>query len=101
MIETAAAATIDPITEGVGNIFLSQGLLGAIVIALVYFILMLRSELRDTRAAHKVEIAAKDALINELQEQRLKEARVGFEIANQSKATLDAFLTALRGKGHP
>lgn len=90
---------MDPLTESVGNIFLSQGLMGAIVVALVYFILMLRGELRDLRAVHKVEIAAKDALINDLQEQRLKEARVGFDVARANQATLEAFLQAIRGKG--
>lgn len=88
----------EPISESVSSIFLSQGLLGAVCIALVYFILMLRAELRDVRAAHKTELAAKDALVNDLQEKRLAEARTGFDIARANTAALDSFLQAVRGK---
>lgn len=90
---------LESLPDGVGSYFVSQGLLGVICIALVYFIMMLRAELRDLRVAHKVEIAAKDSLINELQESRLQEARVGFDIARANQATLDAFLSAIRAKG--
>lgn len=78
------------------DLFLSQGLPGGIIVSLVYFILMLRKELREERAAHKVELASKDALINELYEERIKEARSGYEIARANHATLDALVTAMR-----
>lgn len=78
------------------DIILGQGLMGVIVVALVYFILMLRAELRDVRAAHKTEIAAKEALIYQLQEDRLKESRIGFDIASSNKSALEALLSAIR-----
>lgn len=82
--------------ESLSDIFLSQGVMGAIVVALAYFILMLRAELRDVRASNKAEIAAKEALIYQLQEDRLKEARIGFELASSNRAALDALLSAIR-----
>ncbi|MER8762910.1 hypothetical protein [Mesorhizobium sp. M0968] len=97
-IALAASGPVPIPLEDVGSIFLSQGLLGAICLALVYFILMLRAELRDVRAAHKVELAAKDSLINELQEDRLKEARVGFDLAKSFQSTMDAFAMTVRGR---
>jgi hypothetical protein len=54
---------------------------------------------RDRRIAHKADIAAKDALINELQEQRLTEALASRDVIRSIQTTLDAFLQAVRGKG--
>jgi len=98
-MDSAIAAAQETGVEPLTNIFLSQGVMGAIVIALVYFIMMLRAELRDVRAAHKTEIAAKDSLILELQEDRLKEAKIGYDVANSTKVALDALLVAIRQKG--
>lgn len=92
----ALAAGVATGTDPLTDLFLSQGVMGAIVVALVYFILMLRAELRDLRTAHKTEIAAKDALINQIQEERVKEARIGFDVAATNKAALEALLTAIR-----
>ena len=89
---------MDPIIEGIGNEMLSQGLLGTIVIALIYWILKRDKEISDLRQAHKVELASKDALINQLHEERIKEIRVGYDIARSNQSTLDAFLAAIRGK---
>lgn len=74
------------------------GVLAAAVLALIWFVLMLRAELRDVRLAHKVEIAEKDSIILDLQEKRLVENKVGFEIAKSTQSTLDAFLNAIRGR---
>ena len=95
----AATGVTDPVTDSITNIVLSQGLMGVIAVVLIYFILQLRAELRDTRAVHKTEIAAKDALIYELMEERLKEARVGYDVANSTKSTLEALLVAVRTRG--
>lgn len=73
---------------------ISNGVLGVAVIGLVYFILMLRAELKDVRTNHKVEIAAKDALILELQEKRLVESQQGYQIASSVTSTLNAYLAA-------
>jgi hypothetical protein len=89
---------VDPLSQ-VTSAFLSQGVAGAICVALVYAIIHLRGELRDERAAHKVEIAAKDALINELQEKRIIEGRVTIDAMNATRASLDAFLRAVQPRG--
>lgn len=86
--------------ETLTSVLLSQGVLGVVTVALAYFVMILRADLRDTRQAHKVEIAEKDELINELQEKRLAESREGYKIAAANKETLDAFLLAIKqGRG--
>lgn len=89
--------TADLVAQGVGQ-FLSQGLLGTIVIALVWFITRLQNELKDLRQAHKVEIAEERKLNNELQDDRIQEMKVAFEAISSIKTTLQAFLDALRSK---
>lgn len=90
---------MDPLVEGAGGALLSQGVLGIAVVGLVYFIMMLRAELKDVRAAAKIELAEKDKLILELQEARLKEARVGFDLAKSTQNTMDALVVALKRDG--
>jgi phosphate/sulfate permease len=90
------AAAVDP--TGLTDFFLSQGILGATSLALAYFVLMLRKELRDERAAHKVELASHLKTIYELQDERLKEAREGYAIARSVQTTLDAFSMAMKGQ---
>ena len=87
---------MDPL-EGIGNIFLSQGVVGAACIVLAVVIVYLWRAREKDRVDHKAEIAAKDALINELQDQRLEEALAGRDIIRTFQTTLDAFLQALRG----
>jgi hypothetical protein len=87
---------MEPLIQDTGNTLLSQGVLGIAVIGLVYFVMMLRAELKDVRAAHKVELAEKDKLIHELHESRLAEARVGFDLARTTQSTMDAFLVAMK-----
>jgi hypothetical protein len=90
---------MEPIAESVSNALLSQGVLGVAVIGLVYFVMMLRAELKDVRAVHKVELAEKDKLIQELHESRLAEARVGFDLARTTQTTMDALLAAIKNRG--
>lgn len=87
------------LTTNLTTPILTQGVLGVAVVALALVVIKLWGELKAERAAHKVEIAAKDALIKELNDDRLQEARVGFDIAKANQSTLDAFLLAVRGKG--
>lgn len=82
--------------NAIGEILAQNGLAGAVIAILFYYVLMQRAELRDTRAAHKIEIAEKEKLINQLQEARLSEVKTGFEIAKQNQTTLAALTTALR-----
>lgn len=78
-----------------GKQLFSEGISGIIIVALVYFIMTLRGELRDERAAHKVELAAKDALILKLQEERLEEARGVIQLAKSTQVTLEGVQTAV------
>lgn len=89
---------MDPLAEGAGGVLLSQGVLGVAVVGLVYFVMMLRAELKDVRTACKTEIAEKDKLIHELQEARLAEARIGFDLAKSTQITMDSLLAALRNR---
>lgn len=84
-----------PVVDGAG-VLLSQGVLGVAVVGLVYFVMLLRAELKDVRSAHKTELLEKEKLIHELQEERLREARVGFDLAKTTQTTMDALLTAMR-----
>lgn len=95
--------------DGIDDVFLSQGLPGAICLVLGYFIVMLRKELREAyearersekalRDSHRTEIAVKDQQIAELQEARLREMREGISLAVSTKATLEAFTLAVRGR---
>lgn len=95
-IDPAQAATSSDPTSGLAEFFLSQGILGALCVALLYIVFLLWKELRDERLKHETAIAAKEKLINELQDERLKEAREGYAFAKSIQTTLDAFLVAMR-----
>lgn len=90
---------MDPTTAvDAGKSLISNGVLGIAVVGLVYFVMILRAELRDVRLAHRVEIAEKDKLINELQEARVTDSRAGYDLARSVQTTQEAFLIAIRGK---
>lgn len=78
------------VSSGISQL-LSQGLLGVIVIFLLWYIGKLQTELRDLRETHKVEIAAERKLNAELQDERLVEAKSVLEVIVQVKSTLDAW----------
>ena len=89
--------------------YFTQGILGVTCLVLALVVAYLWRTLNAERAtckadaaakdaAHKIEIAAKDALIEELHDDVLKEARSGFELSRSTTSTLDAVLSALRGK---
>ncbi len=72
--------------------------MGVAVIVLIVVIMKLWAGRESDRQTHKVELAAKDALIKELQDQRLELALAGRDIVRTLQATLDAI--AMRaGKG--
>ena len=89
---------MDKVIEQAMAILLAQGLSGVIIIGLIYLIFLLRAELRDTRSAHRVELAEKDKLIYEIQEERVGEARAGYEIIRSIQTTQDAIVNALKGR---
>jgi hypothetical protein len=87
----------DPaIPESITSFFVSQGLLGILVMALVWYCLKLQGKLDAKDTAHKIELAAKDARILELQNQVISEIRFGYEFAKSQQTLLDAFLSSLR-----
>ena len=77
---------------------LSQGLLGVICVFLLWYIGRLQTEIRELRAAHKVEIAEERKLNAELQESRLDESKVLLEAISSNKSALQAVLSAMQGK---
>lgn len=90
--------------------FFTQGVLGVATLLLICVVIHLWKRLDAERAtsctelaakdaAHKVEMAVKDALIEELHDDILKEAWVGFDNSRSTQATLDAFIATIRGRG--
>jgi hypothetical protein len=92
---------LEDFLTGAGKELFANGLLGIAVVGLVWFIMVLRNDLREEREAHKIEMAAKDRLILDIQDMRIVEARSVIELAKSTQLTLDAILLALRvGKAH-
>lgn len=98
MLEALASSNgvVDPITETVTNVFLSQGLMGVFCLILMYVIFHLRRELRDVREAHKEELASKDAQVDKQVDERIKDLKAGFDALNGNKATMEALLSSIR-----
>ena len=86
------------IATGIVTPFFANGIIGSVCVALAFFILKLWAEMKSERAAHKIELAAKDALINELYEARVSEARIGYDIIKTNDKTQAAFLSAITGR---
>lgn len=87
---------MDELIKKAADILLANGLSGIAIIGLIYLVYMLRVELRDTRAAHKLEIAEKDKLIFQTQEARVDEARAGYQVISNIQKTQDAIIGAIR-----
>ena len=87
---------MDALIEKVANALLDYGISGIANLGLIYMVYMMRVELRDTRAAHRVEIAEKDKLIYQTQESRVAEARAGYEVISSIQKTQDAIVGAIR-----
>ena len=79
--------------------YLTEGVLGTSVLVLAYVVMKLWNKLEAKDTAHKVELAAKDALIKEIYDDRVTEAKLGYEFAKDYKNQNDALLAAVRGKG--
>jgi len=88
---------MDQLIEKTGDQLLGYGLPGIAIIGLIYLIYLLRAELRDTRLAHRTELAERDKLIFQIQEERVTEARAGYEIIRSIQTTQDAIISALKG----
>lgn len=86
------------IANGLAAPFLANGIIGAVCIALVWIALKLWAKCERLEAEHKVELAAKDALIKELYDARVEEAKVGYEILKSNEKTQAGFLVAVNGR---
>lgn len=86
------------IASGVAAPFLANGIIGAVCVALALTVLKLWAEMKSERTAHKIELAAKDALIKELYDARVEEAKVGYEILKSNEKAQSAFLMAVNGR---
>jgi cyanate lyase len=71
------------LVTGLTNPFFANGIVGAICVALALYILKQNAEARSERAAHKVELASKDALIKELDDARIAEAHTDVSPADR------------------
>jgi hypothetical protein len=87
---------MESILEKAADVLLDQGLSGIAIIGLVYLVFLLRAELKDERAARRLEVAERDKLVSQVQEARVVEARAGYEIIRSISSTQDAVLQALR-----
>lgn len=89
----------DQLLAGGVSQLLSQGLLGVIVVFLLWYCGQLQKRLDDREAAHKVEIAAERKLNADLQESRLDESKALVEIVSSNRAVIQALLsTSQQGK---
>lgn len=87
------------VARELAGFYITQGILGVTSLVLAWTVVHLYRVRDADRDKHKVELAAKDALIEELHDDILKEARVGFELAATTKSTLDALLVSSRPRG--
>lgn len=80
---------------GITNPFVTQGILGCACVVLAWVIYKLWSKGETDRLAFEAKLAAKDALIIQLYEQRVKEAGVGYEVLKTSDTTFKEVVRAL------
>lgn len=83
------------LVTGITTPFLANGIIGAVCIALAWIALKLWAKLEKKEAEHKIEIAAKDALIKELYDARVEEAKVGYEILKSNERSQVEFVAAV------
>lgn len=56
----------------------SNGILGIAVVGLVYYVMMQRGENRAEREAHRIELAEKDKLIQQLYDRLVQQGQAGY-----------------------
>lgn len=78
------------IIEQIGSTLLANGAVGLFAAYLLYVNAQLRTDAKERREAHRIEIASKDALIAQIQKDRLDDTRKGYEIATDVARSLDA-----------
>jgi predicted phosphohydrolase len=96
-MDMATAAQLAQVDD-VSTFYLSQGVLGASCVVMMACIAKLWHSREKDRLDHKAEIDAKDKLIFQLQDERLKEAiaaRQAIHTASQN-ATVEALMSVAR-----
>ena len=88
---------LDQLVSQSGSQLLSQGLLGTIVVFLLWYCGKLQTELKDLRESHKVEIAAERKLNADLQQSRLDDTKALLEVASSNRSAMQAVLAAFQG----
>jgi hypothetical protein len=83
------------LVTGITNPFFSNGVLGAACVALAYVVLKLWSKIEADRLAYESKLSAKDALIIQLYDLRVKEAGIGYDVLKTNDATLKEVVKAL------
>lgn len=82
-------------TEEIIRGFAAQGILGLVVLLLLYMIRELRADLRELRESHRIELVEKDKLILDLQERRMAEIKTTITLTQSVQSTLEAVLAAI------
>lgn len=79
--------------------YLTNGIIGSTCLIAMWVAGKLWNKLESERAAHKVELAAKDAVIKEIYDDRVAEAKLGYEFAKDYRNQNEALLAAMSRKG--
>jgi hypothetical protein len=89
---------LDSLVGPAGQQLLSQGLLGVIVVFLLWY--GWQQQQRHDREVAKLEgrIEARDKRINELQDSRLSDARAVHELVSTNRGAIEGLRDAIRGK---
>ncbi|NGP19283.1 hypothetical protein [Devosia aurantiaca] len=82
------------LTGGVSQL-LSQGLLGVIVVFLLWYAGQLQKRLDAKDEAHKLEIAAERKLNADLQQSRLDDTKALVEVVGSARSAMQAILATL------
>lgn len=84
----------DPLNDA-ATFYLTNGVLGVSCLVMGLVIIKLWNEVKAERAAAKLEVAAKQALIEKLYEERIKENNVVKDLSRSTESTLAAVLNAI------
>jgi hypothetical protein len=85
------------VSEGGSQLF-SQGLLGTIVVFLLWYCGQLQKRIDDRDATHKLEIAAERKLNADIQQYRLDDTKALVEVVGSNRSAMQALLAATQGK---
>jgi hypothetical protein len=89
---------LDQLISQGGSQLLSQGLLGTIVVFLLWYCGQLQKRVDDQAATHKLEIAAERKLNADLQQSRLDDTKALVEVVASNRSAMQALLAATQGK---